>query len=203
MTTLPAMTFSGCRSLTRVGIPVVSRIGEWTFHNCKSLREFDFLPGLKSIGHSAFQESGIVAVRLKEGFETMEEEVFFQCPDLTIVEFPSTMRSIGESAFQQSPNITYVSCNAVTPPMMLDATFQKYEGVTVWVPTNSIDAYERAMGWRCFDYDHLRPTGINSVERDGETAIYYDMQGRVIPSGSDYHGPAVKICGNETSKVIR
>lgn len=205
LSALPAQTFSSCTSLTRVGLPVVTSIGEWAFHNCVSLREFTFLPGLQTIGYYAFESSGLVAVRLKEGFRTLGEEAFFNCPNLKIVELPSTTTSIGQSAFQHSTNITTVSCDAATPPAMKDAAFTYYEGITVWVPAASVEAYRHAEGWRCFNYDHLDQSGIEApgvTPEDGEVLLF-DLQGNRLNDVSSHSGPMIEVRNGKARKVIR
>lgn len=202
---LPAQTFNRCKSLTRVGMPVVTSIGNFAFWGCTSLREFDFLPGLEKIGDSAFLESGLVAVRLKEGFRTMEEDAFFNCPNLQIVELPSTTTSIGSAAFQNSLNITSVSCEAATPPAMLNDAFSRYRNITVWVPSASIDAYESAPGWRCFDYDHLKQLGIETpeVSEPGEKTQLFDLQGNPIADPESHRGMMIEVRDGKARKVIR
>lgn len=205
LSALPAQTFSGCINLSRVGMPVVTSIGAWAFHNCKALREFDFLPGLQRIDHSAFQESGIVAARLKDGFQTLADEVFFDCPNLEIVEFPSTTVSISGAAFQNSRNIKSVSCDALTPPAMTDAAFSRYSGISIWVPFSSIAAYEHAPGWRCFDYDPLKPSGVETpeVSEAEEEVLLFDLQGNPIADPDSHRGMMIEIRGGKARKVMR
>lgn len=195
VTVIPRTLYYGCESLTQVGIPVIESIGEMAFARCKSLREFPFMPGLKYIGDSAFESCGLTSARLKQGCETIGEEAFFNCPDLVTIELPASMKSVGQAAFQHSHKINSVTCDALIPPAMKDASFDKYREITVWVPKNSVDAYDHAEGWRNFDYSHLRGSGIESISvgNGPERVLRYNLQGNPIPEGSDYKGIYIEI----------
>lgn len=197
-TAIPRTFCYGCKSLTQVGIPVVESIGEFAFMDCESLREFPFMPGLRHIGDSAFESSGLTSARLKAGCETLGDEAFFNCQGLQAVEFPASMLRIGDAAFQHCDKITYVSCDAVTPPAMTDAAFEDYRQCTIWVPQASVEAYEWAKGWRCFDYSHLKGSGVGTLPAGTEstgldTIQRFDLQGRPIPAGRKPHGLYIEV----------
>lgn len=69
---------------------------------------------------------------------------------------PSTVTSIGRYAFTGMGNLSYIICNAATPP-----TLQQYHGLSVptcpiYVPDASVETYKTASGWT--DYaDRIRP----------------------------------------------
>lgn len=200
---VPRTMCYGCESLERIGLPVIESIGEMAFCNCTSLRDFPFMPGLKTIGGSAFEHSGLTAVRLKAGCESIGESGFFDCSNLTTVEFPASMKSVGQAAFQRCFILNSVTCDAVNPPAMKDASFQKYTGVTVWVPVNSVPAYERAEGWRCFNYDHL--TGaVEGIPTDEEAVEVrrYDLQGNPVTEGREPRGVYIEVRGGK-GRLVR
>lgn len=204
VTAIPRTLCYGCKSLVQLGIPVVSSIGEMAFANCESLKEFPFMPGLKTIGDSSFMNTGLTTAYIKDGCETIMEEAFFDCSDLKTVDFPASLKSIGNAAFQRCYNLNSVSCSAIAPPVMNHTAFQVYRPVDIWVPKNSIPAYENANGWRYFDYSALKGSGIDAPEAvdNAPEILCFDLQGNPIPAGNDYNGVYVEIKDGKSSLKI-
>ena len=79
--------FSGCTSLTSVGIPDgVTRIGDSAFYGCRSLSSVTIPDGVTRIGDSAF----------------------YGCRSLSSVTIPNSVRSIGWDSFSLCSSLTNV-----------------------------------------------------------------------------------------------
>lgn len=105
--------FEGCTSLAFLDLGNMSKlktIGQRAFFGAKSLDDGKsemhvYLPAsVTSIGESAFENSGIITVRMAAGskLETIERRTFFGCELLTSVIFEgkSSLTSVSESAFE-------------------------------------------------------------------------------------------------------
>lgn len=87
---------------------------------------------------------------------------------------------------------------------MKDNSFHFYTGVTLWIPRAAVPAYERAEGWRCFDYSHLT-SALRIVESSGEphAPVLFDLQGRPLPEGSEPRGACIEVLGTRSRVVVR
>ena len=87
ITSIPALTFSGCSSLTEIVIPAsVTSIGDSAFSSCDSLTSITIPASVTSIGDYAFD----------------------YCPSLTSITIPASVTSIGNYAFYSCSNIANV-----------------------------------------------------------------------------------------------
>lgn len=75
----------------------VTEIEEATFYDCRLNCSVTLPDGIKSIGASAFHQSGITAINLPEGLESIGESAFSLCK-LTEVTIPSTCLTLSGSA---------------------------------------------------------------------------------------------------------
>ncbi len=133
VTSIGGAAFRGCTSLTSVTIPdSVTKIGNNAFEGCTSLTSVTIPDSVTSIGINAF--SG--------------------CTSLTSVTIGNGVTEIGQAAFYDCESLTSVYCKAVTPPRGNTTMFSYYIdgeyvpiGCTIYVPTESVDAYKKALYW--------------------------------------------------------
>lgn len=128
------------------------------------------------IGHGAFSGSKISHISLPQKLETLEESAFRGCRQLqdtiaipplieTIAEFmftdcekldaviiPASVSRIKDCAFNGCHALTYIRCDAKTPPALGGGVFDGVEkdNFTLEVPEESVDLYRNAEGWREF-----------------------------------------------------
>lgn len=69
------------------------------FYQDKSLLNFTFPAGVRSIGELAFARSGLTAVQIPYGVETIETGAFYHCDNLGAVSIPSSVTEIEGDAF--------------------------------------------------------------------------------------------------------
>lgn len=136
--------FSGCSSLSSVTIPnSVTNIGEWTFYNCSSLTFINIPNGITNIKDATFMGCiSLTSIEIPSNVTIIEERVFNLCAGLTSITIPSSVTSIGYQAFYGCSGLTYITCEATNPPTLGDNTFDGTNDCTIYVPTDSVEAYK-------------------------------------------------------------
>lgn len=169
--------FEGCSSLTSVTIGTsVTSIGRRAFLKCENLTSIIIPNSVVSIGSNAFAGcSSLVSATIGDSVISIEDWTFSDCLSLTSVftpnsiesvgngafygcsslrsfTFGSAIKSIGNRAFIGCSSLDHITCEAVTPPMVSFDTFFEiptWKG-TLYVPSESIDAYKNADGWKAW-----------------------------------------------------
>ena len=118
--------FDSKKTLTSVVLPDgITKIAAYTFYNCSALQSVVLPANLQTIGAQSF-------VKVK----------------LTTINIPASVTSIEDKAFEQS-SLTSVNVFATTPPSLKDQNvFPRY--IVVYVPEESIKAYEQHAYWSYF-----------------------------------------------------
>ena len=154
VTGVAGYAFSGCTSLRSITLPeTVTNIGNWAFHRCTSLESITLPEGIQSIGNM----------------------VFAYCASLAGIVLPSTMQYIDATAFADCP-LKEVYSHAAVPPTVSNGLFDEeiYAVATLHVPSNAVEAYQAAEGWKQFQriIGDLPSTAISSVATDKSLATY-------------------------------
>ena len=127
---IAGFAFSGCSGLTSVIIPnSVTSIGDGAFEGC----------------------SGLTSVTIPNSVTSIGEDAFNGCTGLTAITIPNSVTSIGKMAFAGCSGLTTITCKAVNPPTLGDDVFYKVdETIPLYVPAQSVEAYQNADGWNDF-----------------------------------------------------
>ncbi len=93
------------QGVTDIVIPKgVTRIENWAFWGCKSLRSVHIPVGVTKIGDGAFYGcESLISVIIPEGVMSVEKYAFAFCTSLIDVTVPESMPSIGIGAFLKTP----------------------------------------------------------------------------------------------------
>lgn len=202
--------FSQCPNLTTVSIPTTSSVDESAFERSYQLSSIEFYnpnPDTDqpapptSIGKKAFAYTNITTINLPEGVTAIGEYAFAYCRNLTTAHFPASTTELGYDVFADSYNpflntghVTSLYCAAITPPVAdiynsnLELAFNPYvvKTCTVYVPTQSVDAYRNSKIWREFaniqgyDFTEQGSSQINSINANEVSNETYDLQGRRV-----------------------
>ena len=131
ITKLPNSAFNGCTSLVEITLPAsLTSIGNYVFQDCAALTKVNGLGSTQvtSLGPYAFQ--GCVA--LKE------------------ITLPDTLTFIGNYVFRGCESLKYFRINANTPPTLSWAPAFPSTIDAIYVPDESITAYQEATGWTSY-----------------------------------------------------
>ena len=110
------------------------------------------------IGYSAFSGcSSLTSITIPDSVTSIGDGAFSGCSSLTSITIPDSVTEIGNSAFKDCTSLTSVYCKATTPPtgdnymfLYYNSSYDRYMpiGCTIYVPTESVDAYKAAKYWR-------------------------------------------------------
>lgn len=139
-------------------------IGDGAFWGCGKLTSINLLNGLQTIGNDSFRNcSGLTTVVLPDSVKSIGDQCFYDCKNITTFTFGTGftgVTSFGQS-LQGTDALTRVTCKAVNPPVIDDFMFcsgpitqQCYDKVRIYVPRNSVSAYEQANGWSSYYIDN-------------------------------------------------
>ena len=147
--------FYGCSNLSSISIPVsVTSIGMSAFYGCSALIGPLAIPNsVTSIGSSAFYNcSGFTGtLTIPEATTSIGAGAFYGCSGLTDLYISSSVNVIGDDAFRGCLGLTSITVHAEMPPAIQSGTFQDVpKSIPVYVPNNSLAAYQSADYWNEF-----------------------------------------------------
>ena len=147
---IDSYAFNGCTSLAAATLPEgLQSIGVYAFQNCSALTSIKIPGTVKTVGMYSFQDcSDLVSLELAEGVETLESYAFRGCSALTQVTLPASLTKVGVDVFGgHGASIVFISL-ATTPPSSGSSPLGEVDGVTLYVPQGSLEAYKSAFGWK-------------------------------------------------------
>ena len=153
ITSIGTSAFNGCTSLAAATLPEgLQSIGEYAFQNCSALTSIKIPGTVKTVGLYSFQDcSGLVSLELAEGVETLESYAFRGCSALTQVTLPASLTEVGIGVFGgHGPSIVFTSLATTPPPHNDGSPLGEVDGVTLYVPQGSLNAYKAAFGWKSY-----------------------------------------------------
>lgn len=182
-------------------------IADSALYSNNSVTAIELPKSLRSIGVDAFHFcDSLKAVTIPEGVTDIADYAFYYA-GINQLSLPSTLKNLGMYTFT-CPKLETVSCKATTPPSVSMLTYSesfynvdKQKCILV-VPTESINAYKFAPGWRDFANitDSSNPTGIASVTSDLSTpSAFYTASGM----RTNAVGKGLKIVVNSKGKAIK
>lgn len=138
---------SGCTSIT---IPSsVTTFGDYAFSGVSSLNSvtIDYASNA-TLGSNQFKGCKyITSLTIGSHPTSIGGNMFDNCTKLTTLVIPSNISSIGGFAFLDCSGLTSVTVQSTTPPTLGRGAFDNDYKCTIYVPSESVDAYKAASRW--------------------------------------------------------
>ena len=139
-------SFSGIEELI---IPnSVTTLGEGFCQSATVLDYFTYPASITSIGANAFAQTGIYTARIEEGVKELGVSMF-EGSGINEITLPSSVELIPESCFANCSQLTRIEIKALIPPVVGANAFPT-PGTSIYVPAESVSAYKAATNWSAF-----------------------------------------------------
>ena len=180
--------FYGASGLQSVQLPsTLKTIGKSAFKEQVTLKEIDLPNSVTMIEDSAFcSVYKLQHIDLKN-VQSIGAKAFYYAP-LQELNLPASVTTIGEKAFEYCTDLKSITSEAVNPPALGDQCFSydKVRDIPVTVPGTSLEAYQKAKGWKEFTNYKKLQMGLRYEFRDNLTATVIQYE-----EGSPYRDDIV------------
>ena len=151
VTSIGILAFYGCSGLTSITIPEsVTIIKRGTFEDCSGLTFVIIPESVIHIGQAAFSGcSGLTSITIPDSVTYISWQAFEHCSGLTYVTIPKSVKYIGKNAFNIS-GLTSITVLATVPPE-LDGDLGVSRSCSIFVPSESVDAYIASTDWGVYN----------------------------------------------------
>lgn len=159
----------GCRNTV---IPnSVKIIGDGAFEDCYALQSIEFGDSVITTELNSFYGCrNLTKVTLGKSLQTIGRYTFYNCDKIESITLPATVTSIGENAFHYCKALKTIISYAVTPPSMPKAnSFSDYTTPILYVPEESLEAYQTTDCWSRFT--NIVPIKKGDVNGDSQLSI--------------------------------
>jgi len=178
--------FAFCAGLEEITIPdTYTDVPIKLCHYCTGLKKVTLGANVTRIKNTAFFScSSLTEIVFNEKLETIDWNVFPYCTSLQSVSLPASLKTIDNELFYGCESLKTVKCAATTPPTLGANCFAGVNTAeaTLYVPTESIDAYKAADQWKDFgtfaDLASVKAVEITALPM--ENAQVFDLQGRML-----------------------
>ena len=150
--------FQSCTSLTNISIPnSVTSIGNYAFNLCSSLTNITIPSSVTSIGTATFQScTSLTNIVIPNSVTSIGSNTFWSCTSLNNITIPNSVTSIGSVVFYGCSSLTTMTVLATTPPTLADTMAISSATTSIYVPDESVSAYQSATNWSNFA-DKIKP----------------------------------------------
>ena len=161
-----------------VTIPaLVTGIGTNAFYGLRQLKDLALSDSLKTLGDSAFANTGLTALDIPQGVASLPAKLCSRCDSLRTLMIPASVKAIAESAFDSCTALSAIYNYATAPQAFAEESHElkAFDGVDksacyLYVAEESIPAYRAATVW-C-DFLHIEtfpepgPTALEEVQEN-------------------------------------
>ena len=144
--------FYNCSSLSSITLPSsLTILGRSAFNGCSSLSSITIPDGVTTLnGYTFYNCSNLSSVTLSRNTSIIAEREFENCSSLTTITIPASVTSIGAKAFQNCSSLTEMTLLPSTPPTLSNTNSISTATTAIYVPAESLAAYQTATNWSEF-----------------------------------------------------
>lgn len=125
----------------------ITAIGRNVFQGCTLLESVKIPSSVKTIGINAFSEcTALTEIVIPDGVTVLEGGVFAQCSSLTHITIPSGVTKLDINLFIGCSSLTEMTVLPTTPPSLASGAVSGAT-TTIYVPSESLDAYKSSATW--------------------------------------------------------
>ena len=164
---IEASAFENCTNLRTISLPdKINQISKAAFYMCENLESIIIPNSVEFIYENAFNGcKNMTKVTFGNAVEGIYRSAFWGCETLTSISLPASLRYIRETAFGFCKGLSYVKCEAITPPSCeSNNVFIDVPIIPLYVPAQSISAYEADKNWTFYSIYSLE-----DLEEDDDT----------------------------------
>lgn len=169
----------------------VTTILNFAFYKVATLKELILNEGLTTIMNTAFAQTGLETLVIPSTVTTISTYMLEKCASLTGVTILGTISDVPANAFREAASMSKIAFAQATPPTFVKNSFYgNPETIYVYVPAESISAYETAMApanRSSYVFCDINTSDIQlpKVERQQPKANFFDLLGRPIQSRAE------------------
>lgn len=158
ITKIGEYTFYNCKTLTSVTFPDnITQIDNYAFYYCSKLTNIAIPNKVKTISTAAFKNCyNLTSVTIGNSVESINSYAFEDCSSLASITIPSSVTLLGPNALKigSSKNKATITLLGTTPPKIYSsAVFDVSRLEKIIVPAGCGEAYKSATNWANFaDY---------------------------------------------------
>ncbi len=143
--------FEYCSNLQSIIIPDnVTSIGKQSFWVCNNLTNVTMPNSITTISSSLFYRcTSLSEITIPNSVTSIDDNAFYECTSLTSVVIPDSVTSIDYNAFEYCSGLINVTVEATTPPTLGNYVFN-YTNCSIYVPSQSVEAYKAAENWSTY-----------------------------------------------------
>ena len=144
--------FFGCKALKNISLPSsLSVILQYAFYQCDALEQISLPDSLTVLGDYSLYVTGLTSLNIPDSVRYIGHQAVSYCQSLTNVTIGSGIKEIRNWAFSEDTSLLTVVVKATTPPKAGSEIFSMCsEGLSIYVPLASIDAYKTAAKWSVY-----------------------------------------------------
>ena len=153
VTSIGEAAFRESSELLSINIPQsVTSIGDEAFTGCYALSSITIPNSISNIGQTAFGWChSLKTVKIPNSVKIISEYLFEESNLLTSISIGDSVISIGEKAFAGCGNLSFVKVGMKEPIEISTDVFTNRTNATLYVPSGSKAAYEKADVWKDFN----------------------------------------------------
>lgn len=212
--------FEDYNSIRSVTLPnTLKSIGKNAFSGCTYLETINWGTGVEEIGSYAFAGCGLLSIDIPAPLKTLAQSALANIGNMEHITLPATLTTMGDQQFSGMTILKSVTCNATTPPSIINditTTYPIPANCVLKVPAAALEAYKAAPEWKNFSKFEALPSGdigsgVNEVvageafvnAADGAVEVnlpfaVYSLDGKCL-----YEGEAGRVALDKGVYVVR